>query len=72
MTEPLACPICGGTAFSIEFHTIVRGRVIARLVCAQCDEDFQTHGPFSEPRDTPEEAEQAAIRAWNALVASRY
>ena len=72
MTEPMACPICGGTAFSIEFHNIGARRVIARLVCAECDDGFQTHGPLSEARDTPEEAEQAAIVAWNTLLASRF
>ncbi len=72
MVEPKPCPVCGGTSFSVEFDDIGRGSVIARLICGGCEGEHPTYGPMSEPCGTVEEAEQAAIAAWNAGVPSRH
>jgi transcription elongation factor Elf1 len=67
MTNPLPCPICGGTEFSVEFMETLEGYT-AFLVCKTCDEDVETQGPASKPCDTEEEAETDAIRVWNEFA----
>jgi hypothetical protein len=68
MPEPKPCPVCGGTEFGVEFDETDNGMIVAFLICEECDEDDDTRGPVGKPRDTEEEAEEEALRAWNRLI----
>jgi hypothetical protein len=72
MTDPLPCPICGGTEFSVEFDEIDRGdhaQPCAALICDMYDEDTDIYRPTVESLlNEEEDAEEQATIAWNEWV----
>jgi hypothetical protein len=67
MTDPKPCPVCGGTEFGVDYEERDE-RILASLICDDCDENNDTRGPFGKPCATEDEAEAEAVLAWNRFV----
>ena len=56
------CPFCGGEP---EFHRLCDGWYVAGIMCTSCAANVCSQGYETE---TPEQAEESAIKAWNSRV----
>ncbi len=67
MTGSKPCPVCRGANLGVNCLELY-GQYEAHYLCLDCESEDALHGPLSDPFGTAEEAEEAALRAWNDFV----